>query len=72
MILEDGIRKLKAYVAGDGGYDELDFKEDILDNYIKKESIKALIEAAKILNLELHGREDCKNCALMEQLEEML
>lgn len=40
--------------------------------YIPKSTIKNLIEAAKILNLELHGREDCKNCALMEQLEEML
>ena len=46
--------------------------EEILDNYIKKESIKALIEVVKTLNLEFYGREDCKNCVLMEQLEEML
>ena len=43
-----------------------------MNDSIPKSTIKALIEAAKKINLELHGREDCKNCALLEQLEEML
>ena len=43
-----------------------------MNDSIPKSTIKALIEAAKILNLELHGREDCKNCALLEQLETLI
>ena len=43
-----------------------------MNDSIPKSTIKNLIEAAKKINLELHGREDCKDCALMEQLEEML
>ena len=43
-----------------------------MNDSIPKSTIKALIEVVKTLNLEFYGREDCKNCVLMEQLEEML
>lgn len=34
--------------------------------------LKAMIEASEMLNLELHGRPDCKSCALREQLQELV
>jgi Txe/YoeB family toxin of Txe-Axe toxin-antitoxin module len=51
---------------------QLTNKEDQMNDSIPKSTIKALIEVVKTLNLEFYCREDCKNCVLMEQLEEML
>lgn len=33
------------------------------------DKLKSLVKASKKLNLETHGREDCKSCTLMENLE---
>ena len=33
------------------------------------DKLQALVKASKMLNLELHGREDCKSCTLQENLE---
>ena len=43
----------------------------ITANYTPNTKLKALIEASEKLNLEFHGRPDCKNCALQEQLAEL-
>ena len=34
--------------------------------------IKEIIQMAKVVNMEYHGRPDCKNCILMETIEEVL
>lgn len=44
----------------------------ITANYTPNTKLKALIEASEKLNLELHGRPDCKNCSLQEQLAELI
>lgn len=43
----------------------------ITANYTPNTKLKALIEASEKLNLEFHGRPDCKNCSLQEQLAEL-
>jgi len=49
-----------------------DFMDYITANYTPNTKLKALIEASEKLNLEFHGRPDCKNCALQEQLAELI
>ena len=44
----------------------------ITANYTPNTKLKALIEASEKLNLEFHGRPDCKNCSLQEQLAELI
>lgn len=36
------------------------------------EAIKALLEVNKTVNIEFHGRPDCKNCGLAEDIESLL
>ena len=43
----------------------------ITANYTPNTKLKALIEVSEKLNLEFHGRPDCKNCALQELLAEL-
>ncbi len=31
--------------------------------------LEAMIEASKVINMEAHGRQDCKSCSLLEVLE---
>lgn len=47
-------------------------KQAIEKTYTKNSEIESMLESAKNVNLEFHGREDCKNCSLMEALEEKL
>ena len=44
----------------------------ITANYTPNAKLKALIEASEKLNLEFHGRPDCKNCELQVQLVELM
>jgi len=34
--------------------------------------LEALVEASKMVNQEMHGREDCKSCSLQESLEKLI
>ena len=38
----------------------------------KIEHIKVALNMAKQLNLQRNGREDCKNCSLLEVIEEIV
>lgn len=51
-------------------YDGRLYTQAEVDNMIH--SLRSLIEASKLLNLEYNGRSDCKNCSLQEQLAEEL
>lgn len=37
MTLDEAIRKFKAYCEGEGDFDELDFKEAVIDSNKKRE-----------------------------------
>lgn len=37
-----------------------------------KATLRAICDAAEMINLEHNGRPDCKNCALLETIREKL
>ena len=57
LLSDEDTEAIEAYIAA---------------NYTPKTKLKALIKASKKLNLEFHGRPDCKNCSLQEQLAELI
>jgi len=36
------------------------------------DELKMLVDMSKVVNMEKHGRQDCKSCSLQEQLEQII
>jgi hypothetical protein len=67
--LDDMVRKFKGYCNGENGFDELDFKEAILD-WIEKDVIRDFITYAVGERCDtLTPKEECRSCVLWDDFD---
>ena len=57
LTLDTAVREFKDYCQGNGDFDELDFKEYIIDVYCKQQVIKARVDELERIDGLAYGQD---------------